>query len=346
MLKLNCGLSFKEQSLDDEVKKVQLANKYNIDYVSVISIEIPRIKKLWETIAKLDKKFILCSAPIYESVLLNESFEETIKRHASYGVKAMTFHITPISLLMKAKNSGYIINSRGGEFLMELYEKDNTFENPYYSKFFELCQLAKDCGVNEIFLGTSLRPGACNSLNKYTAEELKIACDFYDKLENKYNMSVQIEAFGHVPYSEWPKYKEILGNRKICAMGPLLTDSVNGYDEINAIIGYTMAKQYGFNFTTECMLSRKEHIGMPELADVEDEMQKWRVADTCIGVSYKEEKALADEKKVIDKKDKQRTQCSAHINIFGPMDIPIECNTCGDRCPLLHEKQKLLRSKK
>lgn len=334
MLKLNVGLSYPEQSFEDELQKLDLAKRYKIDFVSVISIDKDRIIPLWEAIDNLhDGSFILCSAPIYESILLNEDIHDTIKRHASYGVTAMTFHITPVQLLIEAEKSGYIINSRGGQFIREMVEKDPTWENPFYKDIDELVDFARKNGVNRIFFGTSLRPGACEKANEYTIKELKVACDFYDRFNEdpKNYLEYEIEAFGHVPASEFPIYKYVLGNRQICAMGPLLTDAVNGYDELNAIIGYTLALQAGFNITTECMLSRSEHIKMPTVEDVEDECQKWRVAKLVNGIANDWWEAHEEEDPIIAKKSKQRTQCSAHVNLFGTMDIQETCNVCGDK---------------
>ena len=113
MLKLNCGLSYSEQSAEDELKKIELANKYGIDYVSIISIDEERTKWFWELVSdhfnwnnsvsvKPQANFKLCSAPLYESVMFNESIMDTIKRHYSYGVRAMTFHVTPVELINDA----------------------------------------------------------------------------------------------------------------------------------------------------------------------------------------------------------------------------------------------------
>lgn len=336
MLKLNIGLSYPEQSFTDELRKLELASKYDIEFVSVISVDKSRIKALWESVQeKVGKNVTLCSVPIYESIILNEDIKDTIKRHASYGVKAMTFHITPAHLIREAERNGYIINSRGGQLLREQVEKWDNWENPFFRDFSDLVLYAYECGIHMIFLGTSLRPGACEKASQYTIDELKIACDFFDKYSEVTNLDYQIEAFGHVPISEFPIYKYVLGTRPLCAMGPLLTDAVNGYDELNAIIGYTLALKEGFNISTECMLSRSEHIKMPTVEDVEDECQKWRVAKLINGLINDKHEACTEEGLVIKKKGKQRTQCSAHINLFGPMHIPEVCNVCGNKCPLL-----------
>lgn len=335
MLKLNVGLSFPEQSFTSELRKIELTSKYDIDYLSVISLDTKRINKFWEAAYKtVQGSTILCSAPIYETVLLKETPEETIKRQTSYGVRAMTFHITPKALLNEAEKNGFVINSRGGQFIREIQG-----ENPYYERLSELILYAYDHGVKKIFLGTALRPGSCGKISPYTIRELEIACELYDKYIFSTNLDYEIEAFGHVAVSEFPLYKYILGDRKICAMGPLLTDAVNGFDELNAIIGYTRALLAGFNITTECMISRKEHIEIPNVEDVEDELQKWRVAEFVHKLNTNDYYNNELNKKVCAKKSKQRDQCSAHYNIFGNMDnIPEICNVCGDKCPLKGRK--------
>lgn len=357
MIKLNCGLSYPEQSAEQELRKIQLANKYGVDYVSIISIDKERTKRFWELVhdqfcwepntisLKPQANFTLCSAPLYESVMFNEDIMETIKRHYSYGVRAMTFHTTPVELINNAVKNGFIVNSRGGIFSSELDY------NPIHTKWAQIVMFCLEHHI-EIFIGTSLRPGACdNELSEYTIKDLEIACEHYDKIigyykaagkiKNASEVPAYIETLGHVRAWNLKKYEEILGYRKICAMGPLFTDAVNGFDELNAIIGYTYVKAHTtLNLHVECMLSRKEHIELPNVEDVEDEIKKWKVAELVNDVTkrYIEGEENLDEKKVLEVKGQQRTQCSAHYNIFGAMDIIPTCNVCGNLCPLTSEK--------
>lgn len=356
MLKLNCGLSYSEQSAEEELKKIELANKYGADYVSIISIDEERTKWFWELVSnhfswnnsvsvKPQANFKLCSAPLYESVMFNEPIMDTIKRHYSYGVRAMTFHVTPVELINDAVKDGFIVNSRGGIFSADL--KDN----PIIENWVEIVTFCIEHDV-EIFIGTSLRPGACEEkLSKWTVKDLELACNFYDravnllrnagKAKNASEAPVYLETLGHVRYWNLRDYESICGSRKICAMGPLLTDAVNGFDELNAIIGYTLARKATMlNIQVECMLSRKEHIELPNVEDVEDEIKKWKVAETVIdctmnGADWPGNQA---EKRVLEVKGQQRTQCSAHYNIFGAMNIISTCNVCGNKCPLTSEK--------
>ena len=342
MLKLNVGLSNESQDFDEELAKVKVGLENNIDYISVISVDKSRTKEFWEAIAKLFKEYrsthkcstVLCSAPIYETVMFDEIPMETITRHASYHVRAMTFHITPYYLIKKALSENFVINSRGGQFIQE------WGKNFYYEYFKDLVNFAVvQNGIKKIFLGTSLRPGACTKMAGVTADELKIACNYYDHMKKFSKADCEIETFGHVSVSEFPLYHAILGNRPLCSMGPLLTDAVNGYDELNAIIGYSMALKDGFNIKTECMLSRSEHIKMPDLNDVQDEIQKWQVARFINKIIIGDENAIKKEEEITGKHKQQREQCSAHINIFGAMDIQATCDLCGAYCPLKNGKQ-------
>lgn len=356
MLKLNCGLSYPEQDAQEELKKIELANKYSVDYVSIISIDKERTKWFWELVASsynwadsnysdLPKpKFKLCSAPLYESIMFNEDIFDTMKRHFSYGVKAMTFHVTSTALIERAAGSGFIVNSRGGVFTAE-----SSKANPITERWNEIVDFCCDNNI-EIFIGTSLRPGVCeNNLSEWTLRDLESAVSYYDSAEIRISakkpwLKIYLETLGHVKGKNLHEYEDICGPRRICAMGPILTDSTNGFDELNSIIGFTLVRATtNLNLQVECMVSRKEHIDLPNLQDVEDEIQKWKVAElvtdvTLIGKKPIGKDSLEKEKEVLKVKSAQRTQCSAHYNLFGAMDIIPTCRVCGNKCPLTSEK--------
>ena len=349
MLKLNVGISFSGQSFENELEKIRLGLKNNIDYISVISIDKDSIKPFWQKVVELfqayksanqENKTILCSAPLYESVIFNEDPIDTIARHSEYGVDAMTFHITSPELIRKADEISYPINSRGGQFIRE------WGKNLYYDNVREyIINAVINHNIKKIFLGTSLRPGACDKTAQIVLEELKSACQIYDWASCSFlKAEFEIEAFGHVPSYEWPVYKYVLDDRPLCVMGPLLTDSVNGYDDINSIIGYTLARNYGFKIKTACMISRSEHIKMPSIEDVEDEIKKWKVAEFTNDVVDGKYYAKKIEQEITAKKGNQRSQCSSHVNIFGAMDIQETSDVCGEHCPLKNEKANLLKN--
>lgn len=353
MLKLNIGISNTSQTISAEVEKYHLAARYGVDYVSVISIEPKMAPLLWDAITKWRQhedvsahKPILCSVPLYEAQLYHAPILDIMKRHyEEYGVRAFTCHVTTRALMDHAKDVGFVVNSRAGEFLREAFDHGDVEENPNLTYFDEICRFCAEHGC-ELMLGTSLRPGLVDGKKmtpqkSLTYQELYDAVKLFDYARSHFGtgeaIGCQIETFGHVPAAEIPTYKDILEWRPVCAMGPLLTDCVNGFDDLNAMLGYALIRQAGINVKTTCMLSRKEHIDLPGIEDVEDECKKWRVVETVIGCAIgDDQRALTAEAEVMRKRGQQRKQCSAHVNIFGEMTgIPKTCTMCGpDHCPL------------
>jgi hypothetical protein len=101
----------------------------------------------------------------------------------------------------------------------------------------------------------------------------------------------------------------------------------------------------GLNISTICMVTRSEHIKIPSFEDDLDAIKKWKtytylyeLTHDTFGTPMAKELEL----KCISKISRQREQCSAHINIFGEMDIPEHCNICGDHCPLEMKKKNLI----
>jgi len=343
MLKLNVGVSNKDQRLDYEIMKCEIARKYNVDYVSVISVYKDHIKPLWNSIKHWHENNIsdaptLCSVPLYESCIFDEPLMDTFKRHYEYGVRAFTIHVTSRELFERALNAGFIINSRGGQFLWDIFTQGK--ENPILEHLDEIIDFCREHNC-ELMLGTSLRPGTVEKnmtlFKAATIQELYDAKKIWEYIVKK-GVICQVECLGHVHYNELETYKSIFGETPLCVMGPLLTDSVNGFDDINAIIGYAYASQK-LNIATICMLSRKEHISLPDIEDVEDECQKWRVAQHVVGLTQHDPLSIYEESKVLKVKANQRTQCSAHVNIFGKINMPEKCNVCGSMCPLIRMQE-------
>ena len=338
-LKMNCGISSSEQSknlIKDELEKAECAIDNNVDYLSNISIHIPVIKDFWTELCRLNRKnTCFCSVPLYEACLFEQPIIDVIKRHhEEYGVKTMTFHMTDVKLIKRALDENFRINSRAGYFL----SKSDFQTNPHVS---DLEMLIRYCQKNKIniHIGTSLRPGkvdASPQINYLTLQELKDTRNFYDMFVNN-GIETEIECMGHVSIQQLPQYKYFLNDREICSMGPLITDSVNEYDDLNAMFGYHLAAEQGMNIKTICIITRSEHIRIPDLSDDLDAIKKWQIytylydlTHNTVGTQTAKNKELT----VISKRSRQATQCSCHVNIFGEMNVPKHCNVCGDCCPL------------
>lgn len=347
-IKVNCGISSSNQSVDplyDEVQKAESMIDAGADYLSHISIYEDSIKKVWNELSKIDlKQTILCGVPLYESCLFNEPILDVIKRYYElYHVRCVTLHLTKMSTIKKAIDQNFKINSRGGIFLVESRKDINPIEGEL-EKIIDYCLLNKI----KVHIGTALRPGSidiCPEINSLVLEDLKTARSYYDKFVN-IGLDCEIECMGHVSFNQLSSYSYYLGSRKICSMGPLVSDAVNGYDEINALFGYHLAMDAGLNIQTCCMLTRSEHIKIPTLDDNLDAIKKFKVYGHLYDITHKTSStndSMNKELSIISKKTLQREQCSAHINIFGEMDIPEHCNICGDHCPLEMKKKGLIK---
>ena len=350
-LKINCGISSDNQSanaVEDEIEKAKLAIDNHVDYISNISIYEPLVKTFWNKLSHLDlKSSALCSVPLYESILLDEPILDVVKRHVEeYGVKAFTLHMTSTDLIKRAIADEFTINSRGGMFLVEMLNKSNKHINPNEAEFDKIIQICQENNI-KMYLGTCLRPGKvdfCPKINDLVLEDLKTARSFYDVLA-QHGIESEVECMGHIHPSQLSSYKYYFGDRKICSMGPLVTDSTNGYDDLNALMGWHLAMDIGLNISTVCIITRSEHIKIPTFEDDLDAITKWKTYTYLYELTHSTfctSAAQSLEMKCISKMSRQRTQCSAHVNIFGEMDIPEHCNVCGSHCPLEMKKKNLI----
>ena len=348
-LKLNCGISSAQQSpypIETELEKARMAADLGVDFLSCISIYKPLIKELWAGLSKLDIKGVaLCGVPFYESEIFGEPLLDVIKRYVEeYGVTILTMHMTEADTVERAMTSGFVINSRGGRFLMERICSGRK-SNPNVDEFDAVSEYCQRNGVS-IHVGTCLRPGRvefCPEINAFTLEDLKTARATYDRL-SQMGIYAEIECMGHVHPIQLDSYKYYLGDRRVCSMGPLITDTLNGFDDVNAMAGYHLAMDKKINISTICVITRSEHIKIPTLEDDMDAIRRWQAYSYLYGLSHEtgfSAKAREKELQCISKMSRQRSQCSAHINVFGEMDIPEHCNICGDRCPLEMKKMSI-----
>ena len=95
-----------------------------------------------------------------------------------------------------------------------------------------------------------------------------------------HDVQVMIEGPGHVPLD---KIKEnVTLEREWCqdapfyTLGPLTTDIAPGYDHITSAIGAANIGWYGTAML--CYVTPKEHLGLPNRADVKDGVIAYKIA--------------------------------------------------------------------
>ena len=232
--------------------------------------------------------------PIYQTVkdnktieaLASEDFIETIEKQAKQGVDFITIHaglLRKTLPLLKTRKMGIV--SRGGAIISR-WIKSNNKENPFYSQFEQILDIASEYDVT-LSLGDGLRPGClADATDKAQLAELKILGDLTLRAWQK-NVQIIIEGPGHIPLDQIKFNVEI--QKKYChnapfyVLGPLVTDIAPGYDHITAAIGGALAGMHGANFL--CYVTPSEHLSLPSLEDVKQGIIVTKIAAHAVDIA-------------------------------------------------------------
>jgi phosphomethylpyrimidine synthase len=178
---------------------------------------------------------------------------------------------------MTAKRMTGIV-SRGGS-IMAKWCLSHHKESFLYTNFEEICEIMKAYDV-AFSLGDGLRPGSIYDANdEAQLSELRTLGEL-TQVAWKHDVQVMIEGPGHVPMHMIKENMEI--QLKECSeapfytLGPLTTDIAPGYDHITSGIGAAMIGWYGTAML--CYVTPKEHLGLPNKADVKDGIITYKLA--------------------------------------------------------------------
>ncbi len=287
----NLGSSPDESGLSNEMRKLETAVKYGTDTVMDLSVggDLDQIRQRF-----IDESPVpVGSVPIYNAAveavrsekavvqMTPDDMFRAIQRHVSDGIDFITVHCgTTLDTLKRLREQGRITDvvSRGGAFLVEwmIY---NEQENPLYSQFDRLLQIAKEYDVT-LSLGDGLRPGClADSTDRSQVQELIILGELAAKAR-EFGVQAMIEGPGHIPLNEIEA--NVMMEKKLCngapfyVLGPITTDIAPGYDHITAAIGGAMAAKAGADFL--CYVTPSEHLCLPTVEDVREGVIASRIA--------------------------------------------------------------------
>jgi phosphomethylpyrimidine synthase len=287
----NIGTSTDKSQIEDELRKLEVALKYNTDTVMDLSVG-GDLKKIRKEIIK-HSPVPVGTVPIYE-VAVNtqknrrdflqftvDDILSVLEQQARDGVDFFTIHAgvnqKSLQVLKKSKRMLGIV-SRGGAILASWMVRWRK-ENPFYEFFDQVLDIAYRYDIT-LSLGDGLRPGSIlDATDKAQIAELEILGDLALKAR-KNNVQVMIEGPGHVPLDQIKK--NIILEKKICrqapfyVLGPLVTDIAAGYDHISASIGGALAAGFGADFL--CYVTASEHLRHPSIEDVKEGVIAARIA--------------------------------------------------------------------
>ncbi len=287
----NIGSSPMHISVDEEIEKLKIAEKYGADSVMDLSLGV-LLKDIRKRVLE-ESNVMIGTVPIYEvgfdvsksGRLLHEmtidDFLRVIEQQGREGVDFMTIHAgVTLSSLERMEKEGRVLNvvSRGGS-MMIVWMKKNNKESFLYTHFDEILDILKEYDIT-LSLGDGMRPGAiADATDRAQIEELIILGELAQRAWEK-GVQVMIEGPGHVPLNEIEENikmeKSFCHGAPFYVLGPLPTDRAAGYDHIAGAVGGALAGYFGADFL--CYVTPSEHLRLPTVDDVREGVIASRIA--------------------------------------------------------------------
>jgi phosphomethylpyrimidine synthase len=281
----NIGTSETTSGLDGELEKLHAAVHYGADTVMDLSTggDLDAVR---EAIVE-HSPVPIGTVPIYEAVtrvddpadITHDLLLDVIEKQARQGVDYVTIHagVRMAHLpLTDGRKTGIV--SRGGSILAQWIE-ENGMENPLYAKFDAVCEILAEHDVT-VSLGDGLRPGClADASDDAQFAELDTLGELTQRAWD-HGVQVMVEGPGHVPLDEIQhnveRQQDVCDGAPFYLLGPLVTDVAPGYDHVTSAIGATEAARHGAAML--CYVTPKEHLGLPDAADVRDGLAAYRIA--------------------------------------------------------------------
>ncbi len=282
----NIGNSALGSSIQEEVEKMTWAIRWGGDTVMDLSTG-KNIHETREWIIR-NSPVPIGTVPIYQALekvngkaedLTWEIFKDTLIEQAEQGVDYFTIHAgVLLRYIPMTANRMTGIVSRGGS-IMAKWCLAHHKENFLYTHFEEICEIMKAYDVT-FSLGDGLRPGSIYDANdEAQLGELKTLGEL-TQVAWKHDVQVMIEGPGHVPMHMIKENMDL--QLKWCheapfyTLGPLTQDIAPGYDHITSAIGAAMIGWFGTAML--CYVTPKEHLGLPNKADVKEGIITYKIA--------------------------------------------------------------------
>jgi phosphomethylpyrimidine synthase len=281
----NIGNSPTTSSLDEEVDKLRLAERWGADTVMDLSTG-KRIDETREAIIA-EAEVPIGTVPIYQAVedvkaiedLTAEVLLENIAHQARQGVDYMTIHAgVRLEHLPLCQHRVTGIVSRGGGILAR-WMVHHKRENPLYERFDDILEICRAHDVS-ISLGDGLRPGSiADASDAAQFAELDTLGELTERAWAR-DVQVMVEGPGHVRIDQLAenvrRQQEVCYEAPFYTLGPLVTDIAPGYDHITSAIGAAIVGWHGTSML--CYVTPKEHLGLPDAEDVKQGLIAYRIA--------------------------------------------------------------------
>jgi phosphomethylpyrimidine synthase len=345
----NIGTSAEVFNPNEEVEKAMVAEKYGADTITDLSMGGP-IDEIRRSIAE-GTNTPLTTVPIYQAVveagsigaITEYDLVRMVKKHVDNGISSIVVHAgVTLDMLEKLRGIKRIMGmvSKGGSFT-SAWMLQNNKENPFLSKFDEICEILSEKDV-VLSLGNTMRSGCIHDLrDEPQDEEIEMNAELARRA-NDLGVQVIIEGMGgHVSPNIIPDYvahyKRKTDRRPLFVAGPLPLDIGVGYDHISGCVGGALAAGAGADYL--CYITPSEHLALPNVAQVREGVVAFKIA-AHIGDTLKYG-PRADDKKLAEYRRARDWENQFRLAIDGErareMHHPNEtktCSMCGKYCAI------------
>jgi phosphomethylpyrimidine synthase len=282
----NIGNSAVTSSVAEEVDKMVWATRWGAD--TIMDLSTGRDIHLTREWILRNSPVPVGTVPIYQALekvkgdptaLTWEVYRDTVIEQAEQGVDYMTVHagvLLHYIPLTVDRVTGIV--SRGGS-IMAAWCLAHHQESFLYTNFEELCDILAGYDVT-FSLGDGLRPGSIADANDAAQFAELATLGELTKIAKRHGVQVMIEGPGHVPMHKIAENvrleEELCEEAPFYTLGPLATDIAPAYDHITSAIGAAMIAQAGTAML--CYVTPKEHLGLPDRADVKDGVIAYKIA--------------------------------------------------------------------
>ena len=282
----NMGTSAVTSSMAEEVDKMVWSIRWGADTVMDLSTG-RNIHNTREWILR-NAPVPIGTVPLYQALekvdgvaenLTWEIYRDTLIEQAEQGVDYFTIHAgVRLHYIPLTVNRVTGIVSRGGS-IMAKWCLNHHRESFLYTHFDEICDIMRAYDVS-FSLGDGLRPGSIADANDAAQfAELETLGEL-TKIAWAKDCQVMIEGPGHVAMhkikANMDKQLATCGEAPFYTLGPLTTDIAPGYDHITSAIGAAMIGWFGTAML--CYVTPKEHLGLPDRADVKMGVITYKIA--------------------------------------------------------------------
>lgn len=340
----NLGTSTGKISIEDEIKKVRIAEEFGADTISDLSMG-GDIDATRNAIVK-NSTLPITTVPVYQAAaegglkeMTADDILVTLRRQTEEGVSSVVVHcVSRVMLDLYRKKKRLLgLVSKGGS-ITSAFMLINKCENPFIEHFDEVLTLCKKRDI-VLSLGNTARSGCIHDLrDRMQLEEIRQNIALAHQAHEN-GVQVIIEGCGgHIRSDRIPGYVKQYKKQSpypLFVAGPLPTDIAAGYDHIAGCVGGSIASAAGADYL--CYITPAEHLGLPSPEAVKEGLIAFKIA-AHIGDAAKygndaSDKRIAVMRAALDHKGQIRYALDpARAQAFS--DDGEECTMCGEFCAI------------